>query len=328
MNGLGLYWTDDGGARWRMITPPDVSSMGDAVARIGDIVYANPKHVWLVAEDIRGSESIAAAPRHSALERSTDGGRTWRSVRLPGCAGCAGVHLSVLRSAGRGFAIASTQRRSRLYATDDDAATWKLVADVPVAGPLVFTSRSNGWADARGGRALYRTVDGGRTWQRVKLEPPAAFAGAPMTLGVPRAFGSRRGLVPARFRARGAKAQHVVVFVTEDGGESWVARPTPASANVGAQTWGFPEALPFSAASPTDWILFVGSALYVTHDAGRTWSVFHPRNVPRAPLVWDVGFVSPSSGWAVFGYRRSTSPRLVETEDGGMTWRPLTVVLR
>jgi len=122
-------------------------------------------------------------------------------------------------------------------------------------------------------------------------------------------------VVPVRFRDR-TRAQHVVVYVTNDGGETWTARAAPASADLRAQSRGFPEALPFSAATMNDWFLFVGHSLYVTQNAGRTWSVRHTV-APKAPHTWDVVFTSPTDGWAIF------NAALAKTTDGGRHWRPL-----
>ena len=311
MNGLGLFWTGDDGVHWRLITPPDVTATGDAIARIVDIAYAGRGHIWVAASDIEGG---AGLPRHSALERTSDGGRTWRSLTVPGCYACVVVaHLSVLDPL-RGFALAGTRHRWRLYASHDGGATLNTVAIVPLRGPFVFSNARRGWGVGAGGQRLYGTVDGGRSWRRIELRPPNRYAGEAITVGVPRSFGRGRGVVPVRFRDRRTKAQHVVVYVTRDGGRTWAARPAPPSADVGAQTWGFPEALPFSAATAQDWVLLAGASLYATRDAGLSWSVVRPRHVPRAPHVWDLDFSSHSVGWAIF------NATLVETQDGGRNW--------
>ena len=144
---------------------------------------------------------------------------------------------------------------------------------------------------------------------------PQRYRGQPATAGIPHFFGTRHGVVPVRFRDR-TRAQHVVVYVTNDGGETWTARAAPASADLRAQSWAFPEALPFSAATMNDWFLFAGHSLYVTQNAGRTWSVRHTV-APKAPHTWDVVFTSPTDGWAIF------NAALAKTTDGGRHWRPL-----
>jgi photosystem II stability/assembly factor-like uncharacterized protein len=320
MNGLGLYWTDDGGKHWRVITPPEVASMGDAIARITQVVYAGRNQIWVVAGDIRRAST---EDRHGALERSTDGGRTWRSEILPGCLLCGDTHLGFV-GARRGYAVAAvSQRPTRLYRTSDAGRSWRFVASVPVDGPLAFADARHGWGVSAHGRALYATSDAGRSWQKVALRPPAAYAGQAVTVGVPRSFARGRGVVPVRYRASRGKAQHVVVYVTNDRGATWSARPAPPNVDVSPQTWGFPQALPFSAANPRDWVLFGGSAIDATRDGGRTWTAVRPRYAPPPHGVWDVAFLSASTGWAVFESRNG-APALVETTDGGRNWRALS----
>ena len=45
-------------------------------------------------------------------------------------------------------------------------------------------------------------------------------------------------------------------------------------ADLRAYAWGFSRgSIPFAAASADDWVLLLGRKLYVTADAGRTWSL-------------------------------------------------------
>ena len=71
-----------------------------------------------------------------------------------------------------------------------------------------------------------------------------------------------------------------------------------------------------------DWMLLLGRTLYVTADAGRTWSVAQARYAPPPPRIWDVDFTSRSDGWAIFAARGGAA--LVHTTDGGRDWTPLS----
>jgi photosystem II stability/assembly factor-like uncharacterized protein len=328
MNGLGLWWTADGGKSWRVSIPPDVRSMGDVVARVDDIAAVDARDVWVAVADVRGAKAVNGSTRHMAIERSDDGGWTWQSVIPPGCYLCGGAHLSFV-DASHGFALTGSQPEPRLYATRDGGRSWRRVAsDVSFSGPIRFLNGRVGWAVSEPGRRgsgiVYRTEDGGRHWRRVVLQPPAPYPGQPQTASLPRFFGSRDGVVGVRFRDR-ARAQHVVVYVTDDGGDSWSARPAPASVDLRAESWGLPGALPFSAATAKDWFLLAGPTLYTTTDAGRSW-VATRTVAPPAPRAWDLVFSSPTTGWAIFapvvnGPRAGAA--LVKTTDGGRHWTPL-----
>jgi photosystem II stability/assembly factor-like uncharacterized protein len=330
MNGLGLWWTRDGGSHWRVMTPPQVASTGDVVARVVDIDAVDDQHLWISAADIQGTKVVNGSTRHMAIERTLDGGRTWQGSIPPGCSGCAGAHLSFV-DARNGFALAAAPgNRQFLFETHDGGASWHRVAStVPLSGPIRFVNVREGWAvsEPRGlaGGGLYRTTDSGRHWRRVRLTAPPGYRSQAATAGVPRFFESRVGVVPVRFRDR-KHAQHLVVYLTRDGGNTWSPRPAPVDADLRAQSWGIPEALPFSAATADSWFLFVGRRLFWTRDAGRSWSI--TRTVaPKAPRVWDVYFTSPLDGWAIFA-PVETGPRagsaLVKTTDGGRHWTPLT----
>jgi photosystem II stability/assembly factor-like uncharacterized protein len=334
MNGLGLWWTRDGGTHWRVMTPPQVAATGDVVARVVDIAAVDDQHVWVSAADIASGQQLE---RHMAIERTRDGGRTWQASIPPGCHRCGGARLSFI-DARRGFAVVAAQPDHRLFETRDGGASWRRVpSDLSFTGPIRFLNARDGWAVSEpgrmvgrsqsvpvGGGLVYRTSDGGRHWHRVPLAAPPRYRGQQATAGVPRFFGPRAGVVAVRFRDR-THAQHLVVYVTKDGGDSWTPRPAPASADLRAYSWGFPQGLPFSAADAWSWFLFVGHHLYWTRDAGRTWSVT-ATVAPKAPQVWDVNFSSPRDGWAIFA-SVVTGPRagsaLVRTRDGGRHWTPL-----
>jgi photosystem II stability/assembly factor-like uncharacterized protein len=329
MNGLALWWTRDGGGHWRVMTPPQVASTGDVVARVVDIAAVDDRHVWISGADIQGDKLVNGSTRHMAIERTRDGGRTWQASIPPGCLGCAGADLSFV-DARTGFAlVVAAPHDRRLFETRDGGASWTRVAgNIPPAGPMRFVNARKGWVVSEpvriGGGLVYRTADGGRHWQRVTFPTPPPYRGLAATAGVPRFFNAREGVVPVRYRDR-TRAQHVVVYATGDGGRTWSPRLAPVAADLRAQSWGIPEALPFSAATAESWFLFSGHNLYSTRDAGRTWSV--TRTVaPKAPRVWDVYFTSPLDGWAIFA-PVVTGPRagsaLVETSDGGRHWVPL-----
>lgn len=335
MNGLGLWWTNDGGQRWRTVTPPQIRAMGDVVARVVDIAAVDDDHIWIAAADIAGGQGLG---RHMAVERTRDGGESWQSVIPPGCDACAGAHLSFV-DAQRGFALIGAQGTARLYETREGGRVWRRVpSDVSFTGPIRFSNNRDGWAVSEPGRMvgpsqsipirggiLYATRDGGRHWRRIRLVPPRRYRGQSATAGIPRFFDAHDGVVPVRFRDR-SRAQHLVVYTTHDGGDSWTPHAAPATVDLRAESWGFPKAVPFSAATVADWLLFADHDLYTTHDGGRTWSATQTV-APRAPRVWDVSFTSPTDGWAIFE-PIATGPRaaaaLVKTTDGGRHWRPLS----
>jgi photosystem II stability/assembly factor-like uncharacterized protein len=318
MNGLDLWWTDNGGKNWRAIAPADVRATRNVLGHVVDVAAVDDSNIWLAVADVPGDQEVNGSTRHMEIERSQDGGKSWQSVIPPGCYGCGAAHLRFLDSQ-HGFALTKLGTQSRLYVTSDGGRQWQPRAtDATFFGPIRFLSETEGWAASEEG-AVYRTQDGGQYWRRIVLTAPSRYRGLPAAAGVPHFFGLRDGVVAVRFREH-SRAQRVIVYITHDGGDSWSARLVPARVDLRPQSWPFPEAVPFSAATAKDWFLFVGSSLYTTHDGGQTWTM--TRTVaPPAPHVWDVSFSSPRDGWAIFAVGNGAA--LVKTVDAGRHWAAL-----
>ena len=302
MNGLALYWTIDDGRSWRAITPPGI---GDVIARVIDIASVGSRNIWVSASDIPGTLQVNGSVRHMEILRTDDGGRSWHVIIPPGCYGCGGAHLSFV-DARHGFALTGSEYR-RLYETVDGGAGWRPISTAPFSGAFVFVTSREAWGVSDpvgwvgsgelpvGGGRLFRSSDGGVRWSAVRLAVPSAYTRDQAVADLPRFFGSRHGVVPVRFRNPRTHVQRLVVYVTDDGGQTWSARPAPKILDLRGVQWGI-ATLPFSAADLGHWFLFLGPLLYTTADAGRTWRTVRPTYAPSAPRIFDVTFSSPTSG--------------------------------
>lgn len=82
----------------------------------------------------------------------------------------------------------------------------------------------------------------------------------------------------------------------------------------------------FSAASPSDWMLFIGPHLYVTHDAGVNWTTLTP--TPAIGRVYALAQTSATRAWAAVTVptcspvrsNHCTIAAFVHSSDGGETW--------
>jgi photosystem II stability/assembly factor-like uncharacterized protein len=338
MNGLAFYWTADDGRTWGTLEPPILRGE-DVIAKVADVAYAAPGHVWMALNDIIGHKAVNGSLRYATIARTSDGGRNWHESAPPRCIHeCGELRLDFL-NAVQGFVLTAggdEGKLDRLYSTANGGAGWRLVGRAPFVGPIAFTSARDGWGISdptvtfgpkgqtlSGAGVLYRTVDGGRAWQRVRLVAPRDYRGMASIADSIATFGPRRAVVPVRYRNPATGAQHLVLYTTANAGRTWSAHATPAAANLRADQWGYDGAVAFTSPSPTAWLFFAGSTLYATADAGREWRATRSVLAPTHP--YGISFTSLATGWALFpvGYGPDSGVALVRTTDGGMSWTAL-----
>ena len=352
--GDGLDITTDGGRTWRAVTPPNVNGVTVSI-HITAVDAVGTDDLWAVLEDVPGlvpvGQSTNGSVRGQGIDRSTNGGQTWTFTALPGCLqNCGPLSVSFV-DATHGFAATSPLTGdSTLFATENGGVTWTPVASLPnlgsvsVGGPvalpqIVFTSSLDGWAitgpsgygtqgqPTDSGGVLYRTTDGGATW---KIAPDLP-SGLHYTL--PTFFGNQQVVVLAtedHGDPRGA-----MVYETDDGGSNWRRYPLPSI--LGADFNPGSLATRFAAVAAFSWRVDVGSRIYETNDAGRTWTTITP--VPKTSLgdAESVVYSSSNVGMAIAQlpscFASSTFdptsdvcyPVLIVTSDGGRSWSPASL---
>lgn len=340
INGVALWLTTNDGQDWWRITPPWLQGQ-DVIARVGDVDFIDAEH-GLVSAELNGNISVNGSLRYGGISITSDGGMSWRLVTLPGCRQCANTNLSFL-DARHGYALVAGESThatpiKRLYSTSDGGSHWSLVRPMSLFGRLLFTDELHGWeiddpsswkqspccAIPVGEGIVHRTVDGGRTWQRVSLPVPAAYRGERLIATWMRFFDDRHGVIASLVLDRTTKRLRVIVDATADGGASWTARAAPTSSEQPQSSEGLPYAS-FSASSTADWMLFSRTRplLFRTADGGRSWSAISISPHPKPMFVWASDFATSSQGWAVFPVGDSGAA-LVRTTDGGRSWTPLT----
>ena len=246
--------------------------------------------------------------------RSDDGGRTWRmsqpftdprglGIGAPDVVDARHLFVAVDQGAAAGSSGES------LWASSDAGRTWRFVSrtgfSVTRPGQLPFGCDKNGYGFATtsvgwatgfcaGGRPfVYRTDDGGRTWQKASLP---GLRSCQCNVVPPRFFGRRLGVIAVT----GTVAR---LYWTHDGGSTWRATVAPVAGIVGAvatPNWG------------SAWLM-TRTGIVRTVDEGATWQ--------KAPLPFGAGAyrLDAVDGRTAFAF----GPSLLETADGGGHWRGL-----
>lgn len=219
-----------------------------------------------------------------------------------------------------------------LFGTDDGGAQWSEVAWIPTGqAPIgacftepaaTFVSPATGWLTGGCGQALFEvTQDGGTTWTPQSLPGNASEELGPEP---PVFTSSQDGYMLAPNDGGGG----VYIYFTDDGGQGWTLRSAP-------QVW--PAAVDFIGAD-TGWLLSTNTmntgfaaGLYFTTDGGQTWTTLQALPFgapPEGTYVLNgsvLDFVSPSLGWTTT--REVGALQLLQTQDGGRTWSPVTVTV-
>ena len=200
---IGLFLYDRG--RW--IRSP--LRLGKDISGIDDVAFSDRLHGWVAAYDCARATVF--------LYRTSDGGRSWRSLGGPATHSCGGgpTYLSFVdRTRGWMEPVSPNGPAGELLGTADGGSTWTLrsalhdrLPALPCLAPIEFLTRSLGWM-ARCGGDVFVTHDAGRRWGRISIGRGRAF------YDVPR-FAGRHGVIAA---TRGAATSTSVTFlVTNDG---------------------------------------------------------------------------------------------------------------
>jgi photosystem II stability/assembly factor-like uncharacterized protein len=313
--GLGLYWTDDGGRKWRRITPP----LHDPVDLRG-AYFRDQRYGWALAEE--GTEGDEG----QVIFSTANGGRSWlraplrvKRLLLP----AASVSFSALDDR-RTFALV---RRSGdtasnfgiLFFSGDGGRSWRQIRPFPPqAGEIVFESRRDGWlASGFPAAKLWRTRDGGRHWAEVSLPTALGSELDDVVALAPRIDAAGRGLLPAVLVAHRRRDTVAVVYSTRDHGRHWTPVERIPLRSLGRYV---DPATIFSFQRP-DRVLFVNPRTHRTLTVSARGAK-RPRPARRLPFGARLSFSGPRFGFALSPFGRP--PVLMLSTNGGVGWTPIS----
>lgn len=330
--GSQLLFTTDNGANWKDISPPNPAPSDPRDNKFSGVFFLDANTGWVVsAVDTNDTTPYGTDVGSDALLSSTtDGGATWTTMKLP--------RADTVRESGGG-------------------------------GSIAFSDRLHGWFDlgltgntAVRPAALFKTSDGGRTWQHVKGDPGVGVEIVALT----------------EEDVWFAGGPDYKLYVTHDGANT--VQEVPLSVPDGIPADNYPTCgLPVFTSSLNGYeeVMYTGgngdksaAVLFATGDGGRTWKPdrilsnlaessagssvesavagstwvvpfaasgqpptllkLHPNDRTEAPAHKSGGdfrrcslsFLTPDEGWL------NCSGKLSSTADGGATLTEITPRVR
>ena len=314
--------------------------------------------------------------------RTTDGGVHWKNVTPPGITLTQSSIADFLTASIASLATPQSDGAStQVLHTADGGQTWQqAIIQMRFPRQISFIDAQHGWVLAGvqplGGAAesvsVFRTADGGKTWTSVAsalfadTTPPGRLPYGGQKSGM-RFLDTMTGWVTGTVTL----SNLAWLYVTHDGGSTWHQQSLLMPSQVPSAQLTVLSPTFFS---PDDGILPVifsnvttdspiATAIYRTHDGGRTWQGTTPV-IAALPLLvfadmqhgwatdgtilystgdggnhWlklspsasfkniaQLDFISDTVGWAISSTTANSSS-LLKTIDGGRTWTPISSMI-
>ncbi len=317
-----VYKTTDGGQTWNLLW------QGDALARYVWIDPTNPDILYVSTGFF--DRFPLNLPEHFdsinnggfGVYKSVDGGKTWAALGTEH--GLGNLHVSSLYMkpddpltllAGVGQFITGPfilpdgtgGEPGGVYLTTDGGETWQMVLQYEAFAAVEYCEQNPQIAYAASGHAVYRSEDGGFTWQRFSDDerktwgPPGLYPGVPIDIQID-PQGCDRLFINNYIGGN---------FLSEDGGQTWRVATTGYSGSSITRVLVDPQDAAHVFAATT-------MSPFVSEDGGVTWQGIAYGELKGGVLSLAL---DPSNIQHMLGSPEGMFTSILETDEGGQNWQ-------
>ena len=300
-----IYKTINGGLEWNAVW------RGDNLARY---IWIDPRDTQVLYistgifdREAANSNPAAGIPGGEGILKSLDGGETWAQVNN----GLENLFVGSLfmHPENPDILIAGAHNNqyhqgAGVYLTVDSGQNWEqTLSNVPIES-VEFSISDPNVVYAGGEHSVFRSDDGGLTWQQVSESdwgPPGVRVGFPIDFQVdPRD--------PNRIFTNAYGGGN---FLSHDGGLSW---EDASKGYTGAQV----RAVAVDPKQPGRVYAAARSGIFVSHNGGIDWIGLN--SYPAKVMEWNAVAISPADSNLILAANNWNNAILV-SDNGGQTWK-------